>query len=350
MDTGSKQIGCAAVANDKVLYQAEIVIRDDISAKMQQRAMYRRNRRSRKTRYREARFDNRGNSTKKNRVAPSIRSKIVSHIREKRFVESILPVSKWILETASFDIHKIKDPGVSGTGYQNGSLKDFYNIKAYVLFRDNYTCQHCKGKQKNTKLNCHHIIFRRNYGPNAHENLITLCKTCHDDLHAGKFSISKQQTFTRHATSIGIIKSQLIRSDWDFEETFGYETKFKREQLLNLPKTHYNDAVAICCNDMYPIQTSNVVYFKKHVCKGDYQQTKGKRSEKRIPTGKVHGIRKFDLIKTTRGTGFVKGKRSSGYFSIMDIFGRSITNSVNVKKDCTKVLARTTTLIQKITI
>jgi hypothetical protein len=66
-----------------------------------------------------------------------------------------------------------------------------------------------------------------------------------------------------------------------------------------------------------------------------------------IPTGKVHGLRKFDLIKTIRGIGFVKVKRSSGYFSIMDIVGKSIADSVNVKKECMRMIARTTTLIQR---
>jgi hypothetical protein len=41
MDTGSKFIGCAAIANDKVLYQSEVKIRTHVSKKMQQRAMYR---------------------------------------------------------------------------------------------------------------------------------------------------------------------------------------------------------------------------------------------------------------------------------------------------------------------
>jgi RRXRR protein/HNH endonuclease len=351
MDTGSKQIGCAAISNNNVVYQSETTIRNDVSKKMQQRATYRRTRRGRKTRYRPARFDNRGNSTKKNRIAPSIRSKIESHLRERRFVESILPVTKWIVETASFDIHRIKNPNVSGTGYQEGEQKGFYNTKAYVLARDNYTCQHCKGKLKDAKLECHHIIFRSNGGPDTPENLIVLCKTCHEDLHAGTFNITKHQASTKHATEIGIVKSQLIKSDWDFKETFGYETKYKRDQVLGLPKTHYNDAIVICCKDnVQHLQTSNVVYFKKHVCKGDYQQTKGKRSEKKIPTGKLFGLRKFDLIKTMKGLGFAKGKRSSGYFSIMDIFGQTIVDSVNVKKDCMRVIARTTTLIQRTTI
>ena len=143
---------------------------------------------------------------------------------------------------------------------------------------------------------------------------------------------------------MGIIKSQLKKSDWEFEETFGYNTKFKREQVLQLPKTHYYDAVAICCEDGEMVSSNNTVYFKKHVSKGDYQQTKGKNSQKRIPTGKLFGLRKFDLIKTSKGTGFVKGKRKSGFFCISNMDGAVISASVNVKKNCIRLQARTTTL------
>ena len=59
MDTGSKYIGCAAIANGKVIYQSEVALRTDVSKKMQQRAMYRRTRRNRKLRYRPARWLNR---------------------------------------------------------------------------------------------------------------------------------------------------------------------------------------------------------------------------------------------------------------------------------------------------
>ncbi|MFA6813584.1 MAG: RNA-guided endonuclease IscB [Bacteroidaceae bacterium] len=346
MDTGSKKIGCAAIGNNKVLYQSEIEIRQDVSGKIQQRAMYRRTRRSRKTRYRPARWNNRANSRREGRLAPSIRSKLESHFREKRFVESILPVTEWKVELASFDIHKITNTDVSGIEYQNGYQKGFYNLKAYVLSRDNYTCQYCKGKSKDPKLQCHHIIFRSNNGTNTPENLITLCETCHNALHNGEFELKVSKSKTKHATEIGIIKSQIKKSEWNFKETFGYETKFKREFKLKLPKTHYNDGVAICCDFDQIVTTNPVVYFKKHVSKGDYQQTTGKRSEKQIPTGKLFGLRKFDLIKTEKGVGIVKGKRSSGYFAITDVMGNKIHDSVNVKRNCTRLAARTTTLIQ----
>jgi hypothetical protein len=95
------------------------------------------------------------------------------------------------------------------------------------------------------------------------------------------------------------------------------------------------------------VDTSTDVYFKKHVANGDYQQRTGKHSEKVIPTGKLFGLRKFDYIQTPKGFGFVKGKRSSGFFAISDLDGRLINPSVNVKKDCIRLKARTTTLIER---
>ncbi|MDD4497781.1 MAG: RRXRR domain-containing protein, partial [Methanosarcinaceae archaeon] len=48
IDSGSKVVGCAAIANGNVVYQSEVQLRQDVSKKMDQRRMYRRNRRGRK--------------------------------------------------------------------------------------------------------------------------------------------------------------------------------------------------------------------------------------------------------------------------------------------------------------
>lgn len=345
MDTGSKTIGCAATANGKVVYQSEVQIRQDVSKKMEQRRMYRRIRRGRKTRYRKARWQNRASMRKEGRLAPSITSKVDSHLREKKFVESILPVSCWKVEIASFDIHKISNPDVKRWDYQKGNQKGFYNVKAYVLHRDGYQCQKCKTRKG--KLHVHHVVFRSNGGTDTPSNLITLCEGCHDKLHNGEFQIKGSRSKTKHATEVGVVTSQLKKRFGDFEETFGYETKFKREQILQLPKSHHFDAVAICCEEGEIVELSDNIYFKKHVSNGDYQQTKGSRSEKRIPTGKLFGLRKFDYIQTPKVTGFIKGKRSTGFFAISDLEGKVINPSVNVKKNCTRLTARTTTLIER---
>lgn len=345
IDTGSKTIGCAAIANGKVIYQSEVQIRQDVLKKMKQRKMYRRNRRSRKIRYRKARWQNRASMRKTGRLAPSIKSKVDSHLREKKFVESILPVSCWKVETASFDIHKISNPNIRKWDYQKGNQKGFYNVKAYVLHRDGYQCQKCKTKKG--RLHVHHIVFRSRGGTNSPDNLIVLCSDCHEKFHNGEFEIKGTRSKTKHATEIGVVKTQLKKQFGDFEECFGYQTKLKREQILKLPKSHYFDAVAICCEDCEIVDLSDNVYFKKHVAKGDYQQTKGAHSEKRMPTGKLFGLRKFDYVQTTNGIGFVKGKRSTGFFAISDLEGKVISPSVNVKKDCTRLQARTTTLIER---
>ena len=60
VDTGSGTIGNAVSTKDeKIVYISEVIVRNDISEKMERRAKYRRNRRNRKTRYRKARFLNR---------------------------------------------------------------------------------------------------------------------------------------------------------------------------------------------------------------------------------------------------------------------------------------------------
>ena len=346
MDTGSKMLGCAAIANGAVVYQSEVKLRTDVSSKMERRAMYRRSRRGRKCRYRACRFLNRGASTSKNRLAPSVKSKLDSHLREKRQVEALLPVSHWKVETASFDIHKITNPDISGAEYQHGNQKGFYNVKAFVLHRDGYTCRSGRKIKHSQKLHVHHIQFRSKGGTNTPTNLVTLCETCHQDLHAGQFEFKARRSKTKHATEIGVIKSQLHKH-WSFRESFGYETKFKREQLLRLPKSHYFDAVAICLEDGELVQPSSIVYAKRHVSKGDYQLTKGAHSEKRIPTGKLFGIRKHDFIQTAQGSGFVKGKRSTGYFALETLFGEKVHASASVKKNTIRLAARSTTLIQK---
>jgi hypothetical protein len=345
MDTGIKFVGCAATANGDVIYQSEVKLRADISKKMQQRAMYRRTRRGRKCRYRPARWANRASMRATGRIAPSIRSKVESHLREKRQVEAILPITNWKVETASFDIHKITNPEVTGTGYQQGAQKDFYNIKAYVLDRDNYKCQSGRKVKHSAKLHAHHVVFRSQGGTDAPSNLKVLCETCHNDLHAGKFELKAKKSKTKHATEIGVVKAQL-KLRWDFEDTYGYETKFKREQILCLPKTHHYDAVAICCEEGELVQPTSSVFHKRHVASGDYQQTKGARSEKRIPVGKLFGLKKHDLVQTPQGTGFVKGKRSSGYFALETILAEKVHASANIKKNTVRITARTTTLTQ----
>lgn len=357
MDTGSKNIGMSVKVGPNVVYLAHVQLRQkEIKSKMVQRAMYRRTRRGRKTRYRKPRFLNRGASIAKGRLSPSVKHVVQAHFRESDFVHWVLPKRyvRWNLELASFDIHKITNPEVTRFDYQKGKQKGFYNVKSFVLHRDNHSCQKCGGKKKCEKLHVHHIVFRSNGGSDSPDNLMSLCESCHNDLHAHKDSEKESlklrksvQKNTKDATQVSIVASQLRKFFGEFKETFGYETKFKRE-MFGFKKSHHIDAAFISSaeGEMLEIPTSRL--FKRLVSRGDYQQTSGPRSEKKIPTGKLFGFRKFDLIDTSKGLGFVKGKRSSGVFVLSKISGEQITE-VNVKKNAKRLSARKTVLIQEIT-
>lgn len=331
IDTGSSKIG-SAVVNDKkeVVYISEVEIRNDISDKMTQRAKYRRNRRNRKTRYRKPRWLNRKNSIKKDRFSPTITSKLNSHMKEINFIKSILPITKIIIETATFDPHALKNPSVLKNKwlYQKGINYGFANTKAYVLDRDKYTCQNCKGKSKDKRLEVHHIVFKKDGGSDEQENLITLCKACHDSLHKGDIVLNggKVKGQLKHATQMNSIRIQLLKLLPQAEETFGFITKEHR-QVMGLPKKHYVDAVAIASQGEDVEFKVDTVLFKKCVPDGDYQQTKGVRSQQTIPTGKIQGFRKFDKVRYLGREYFIKGRMSSGYAILMDIEGNKINFS-----------------------
>ena len=133
VDAGSKHIGLSATTEDKVLFEADVELRNDISKLLEARYTFRRSRRNRKTRYRKKRFDNRVSSKHKGWLAPSIEHKIQSHFAMVEKVHRILPVTKIVVETASFDTQLLKaqlegKPIPEGTDYQNGELAG-WNIR-----------------------------------------------------------------------------------------------------------------------------------------------------------------------------------------------------------------------------
>ena len=137
---------------------------------MKNRSQTRRMRRSRNTRYRKPRWLNRKNSIRKDRYAPTLISKFNSHMKEIKFIKSILPISTINLELAKFDNHALSNPLVKYNKwmYQKGLKFGFANTKAFILNRDKYTCQHCKTKKG--ALEVHHIIFRSNGGSDEPDN------------------------------------------------------------------------------------------------------------------------------------------------------------------------------------
>ena len=360
VDTGSKHIGVAVVGNDKVLYQSQTELRDDIKRKINFRRMYRRNRRSRKTRYRKPRFLNKRNSIRKDRLPPSVKHKVQAHINEIEFCKKILPVSdeNIILEVSQFDTALMKNPNLINEkirkwGYQKGFNYGYSSRREAVLHRDNYTCQ-CCGK-KNCRLEVHHIKFRRNGGTDDEENLITLCEDCHKGVHAGTVVLNKKPKKSKglkHATHMSIIRSQLLKKYPDAIETFGFVTSENRNRL-KLKKDHYIDACVIASGGL-DFKELDVIYRKRRVSKGDYKLTQGVRGEQKLPTSKIKGFKKFDKVKYLGEEYFIKSRKSVGYTILMDIFGNEVDfsfvprgNKIPKLSNCRRISARRSCLCMR---
>ena len=352
VDAGSKYIGISATTSEKELYAADVELRNDIVEKLSTRREQRRTRRYR-LRYRKARFNNRISSKRKGWLAPSIENKIQTHLTVIEKIHKFLPITNIVVETASFDIQKIKNPSISSKEYQQGEQFDFFNVREYVLFRDKHTCQYCKGKSKDNVLNVHHIESRKT-GGNAPNNLITLCETCHKKYHKGEIQLKiKRGKSFKDATFMGIMRwafyNRLKSIYPNVSMIFGYITKNTRI-LNNLPKEHYVDARCISGNPkakplgyyfyQKKVRCQNRQIHKAKILKG------GKKKLNQAPF-LVKGYRLFDLVKYQKELYYIFGRRSSGFFDIRRLDGTKINNGSVSCKYIRLIDARKTLIIEK---
>jgi hypothetical protein len=338
IDAGSKHIGVSATTAEKELYAANVELRNDIVDKLSTRREQRRTRRSR-LRYRKPRFNNRVSSKNKGWLAPSVENKIHTHMTVVRNAYKILHISKIVVETASFDMQKIKHPDIQGEEYQQGEQLGFWNIREYVLWRDGHVCQHCHGKSKDSVLNVHHLESRKT-GGNSPSNLITLCETCHKDYHRGKFELkAKRGNSFRDATFMGIMRwafyKRLKKEYPNVSMTFGYITKNTRI-TNNLQKEHYVDAR--CISGHPQVKPLGYYFYQKKVRCQNRQLHKanilkgGKKKLNQAPF-MVKGFRLFDLVEYQKEMFYVFGRRKSGYFDIRRLNGIKVNKgSINCKK------------------
>ena len=367
-DAGSKHNGISAVAiypggREKEVYASEVQMRTDITKNLSARREYRRSRRNRKTRYRKARFLNRVRSKHKGWLAPSIENKIQTHTQELLLVSRILPVTKVTVETASFDLQKLKADleGLKrpeGTDYQQGDQRGFWNVREYVLFRDGHTCRCCKGKSHDAVLNVHHIESRMT-GGDAPDNLVTLCNTCHKGYHAGAVtlppSIRRGNTF-RNAAFMGImrwtfydrVKKAMEADGIEVRMTYGYITKNARIRH-GLVKTHCVDAR--CISGHPEAEPLGRYYLKRKVrCHNRqiHKATVGKGGIRKRNQAAylVKGFRLFDRVRVNGEECFIFGRRTSGSFDVRHLDGTKVSAGINYKRH-TFVEPRKTTLVER---
>jgi hypothetical protein len=327
VDTGSKEVGIAAVANGEAILGAEILLRDGISEKMAQRHRFRRNRRARKTRYRQARYANRGRPV--GWLPPSLHSKAEATVKSVRFIASLLPVGRITVEVGSFDTHKMQHPDIAHVEYQQGELQG-YLVREYVLDKWQRKCAYCHAHD--VPLELEHIVPRSRGGSNRVSNLTLACHACNQrkgQQTAAEFGFPEVQaqarTPLRDAAHVSSLKSRVVHDlqaifgESQVRLTYGYETKYKRNQVLHLPKSHTNDAVAIACEIGEVVSPLKLFHHLRCLARGHYQRFNGPHSEHKCwAPRQVRGFRLYELVKVQGAVGYIAGRREKGAFVIKD--------------------------------
>ena len=248
IDEGARYIGIAITSQNKVLAKGEVELRQDVHSLLTTRAMYRRDRRNRKTRYRKPRFLNR--KKKDDWIPPSIEGKLNANFFWIDKFCSLVPNPILQIEVGKFDIAKMINPSIEGVEYQQGQCAGYYDVRYFVFDRDNYTCQVC-GKSKDKILHTHHIVYRSLGGTDRADNLITVCTECHTSENHKEGGIlykwmkeGKKVKQYKEATFMNILRVKTYKKYPNAIITYGSITTPKRKEL-GLEKTHYNDAIAI---------------------------------------------------------------------------------------------------------
>ena len=301
IDTGARFIGVAITSEDKVLTKGEIELRQDVSEKVTARRLLRNARRARKTRYRPARFLNR--KRKDGWLPPSVKSKLDATFYWIDKFCSLVPNPVLHIEVGKFDVAKMINPDISGTDYQNGNTKDYYDVRYYVFARDNYTCQVCKKRKPH--LRTHHIVYKSNGGTNRAGNLITVCDECHtsENHKAGGIFYRwmenhKKVKQYKEPTFMNIVRKRTIFRYPVAEFTYGSVTAPNRINL-GLEKTHYNDAIAISGIEHIKRNPAEHFYYKQFRKK---KRSLHEQTARKARTGKnTNAVRNCKNVKQRAG-------------------------------------------------
>ena len=299
IDDGAKEVGVAVVneVNKEVVFRGTIRLRQDVSKKIKQRSQYRRSRRGRKCRHRKARFLNRKQMT----PLPSVRQRKESILRMVKDLKKVVNVTEVVIEQGQFDISSlVAGKQLVGIEFQQREYEG-RNFRAKVLWRDNYTCQHCGEKEE---LNAHHIRAKIDGGGDTPKNGITLCKKCHDSLHAGEWKLEKKPVTFKYPMHLmqgkWYIFNLLCDIGMKVKRCVGWMTAYWRKRI-GIDKNHSNDAIAMVTRSYAPLIASlEYTIIPKRAKVWEENPTK-KSSEK-------FGFKHYDLVKAShRRKGWVVG-------------------------------------------
>lgn len=309
IDAGYSKIGFSATTENRELISGEVKLRDDVSKKLTERRMYRRGRRN-KLWYRKPRFDNRG---KECWLAPSIQHKLDSHIRLIEKIKSLVPISKVIIEVASFDSQKMQNPEISGIEYQQGELQG-YEVREYLLEKWDRKCAYC-GKD-NIPLEIEHIIPKSKGGTDRVSNLTISCHKCNQKKgnktaeEFGYLDIQKKASDTLKATAFMNNVRWKLLGILCCDYTYGCITKHNRIKL-GIEKSHSNDAFVIANGNG---QDRAVSYFVSQYRRNNRCLQLNRKGFKPSIRKKRYDLQPNDLVKFNGQVLQVKGVYNYGRY------------------------------------
>lgn len=326
IDSGYSFIGFSANTERKELISGEVELRKNISKLITTKSMYRKTRRGRLW-YRKPRFLNR--RIKKGWLAPSIQHKLDTHLRFIEKIEKILPITKIIVEIASFDTQKMQNPEIKGIEYQQGELFG-YEVKQYLLEKWGYKCVYC-GKT-NIPLEIEHIIPSSRGGSNRVSNLTISCRECNlkkSNMSAKEFgypNIQKQAKGSLKATPfMNLVRIQIVDL-LKCEKTYGYITKHDRIKL-GLKKSHINDAFIIGEGTN---QERCRPYIIKQIRRNNRSIQLNRKGFKPSIRKKRYKLQPFDLVRYNKKLYRIKGSHNLGKRVLIHISDKNV--SISIKK------------------
>ena len=337
LDQGSRTTGVAIVDDkDSVVMLAEIEHRGHIVKKdLDSRRTVRRNRRNRKTRYREARFLNR--TKPKGWLTPSVKSRADNVINFIKKYKKFLNINKVMIENVSFDTAQMSsNTNLIGTNYQQGPLYQT-QLRSYLFKKYNGQCVYCGAKA--TEID--HIVPRSSGGTNSIYNLVTSCRSCNEkksNKTLKEFGESMNKDYShlepkklpKDAAIVQSARNYMIKGITKLIPTtisyVSWMTKYNRGQL-GLPKEHYYDALSVGeIPNKFNFYTDKILVISakgrgsRQMCRVDkYGFPRAKPKGSKL----VEGFQTGDMVKAIVPKGLKKGEylgrvavRSNGYFNI----------------------------------
>lgn len=298
IDPGAKFAGLAILREDngQVVWAAEIQHRGwKIKKDLDRRRGFRRGRRTRKTRYREARFNNR--TKPKGWLPPSLMHRPLTVYTWAKRLMKYCPIKHISVESSKFDTQKFENPDIEGVEYQQGELAG-YELREYIMEKYKRLCIYCKNPARIP--NVEHNIPKSRGGTDRLKNLVLSCKKCNmekgsrtaeeyfeflrkceekklnrelTELEAWRFSVEGlvRPEFMKAIAVNNSIRNKLFEMlksiGIPLEFSYGYVTK-KNRQELQLDKAHWIDAACVGTQRQPDKESIDKIKPFQIVCKG----------------------------------------------------------------------------------